>query len=940
MANLSRVPGRVELLCKTMVERVTPVLSNSSAGGADVGDAQTAWQHPPNPGDKSTQSVLRAFASLPASVVLGHLQSSLQGLAEAEANKRLNVAGPNLLTSTKPVPWWRLLLLILPNPFNILLAILAIVSVATPDPNWKTFTILMVMIVISCALRFWQEYRSGIAVIKLQSSVKMGVQVRRQHMSLEKPMGAAVPESKASIHQQELVPGDIVVIQPGLSIPADCLILESACLQISQSSLTGESEPLRKVPSLQFEKFEQEGDSLFDLENIAFMGTSVISGSGLGVVLRTGDDTFIATIMKELKKKRPINSFQRGIRNVTYMLIAFMVTMVPIVLVISGKSTGNWKDAALFSLSVAVGLVPEMLPAIVNANLARGAFLLSKKKAIVKRLDSIQNLGGMSILCSDKTGTLTKDEIALLNYIDCQGNRDSGVFQLAYINAVCQDGHSNNIDAATIKFKSPENNIGIPNYTKVTTIPFTFERRRSSCVIRGPTKKLKLICKGAFEEVSALCTRFRDCTSTLELDREKREWLAQTAHRFSSEGQRVILIASRELSEYQVDGDDIEGDLEHDLTAEGFLTLLDPLKEDAAASVQRLQDLRVDVRILTGDNLPVALNLCRALNLVTHVDEESIQAVTGSDLARLEGTEEFHNVVKSCKVFAKLTPSQKGQVVSSLKREAECVGMLGDGINDCIALRLADVGISVDSGAGVAKDCADVILTEKALDIVADSVTIGRVTYGNTIKYIKMVASSNFGNVFSILIASSWLPFQPMASLQILVQNLLYDFSQLAIPWDRMDEEYLLEPKQWNVRDLLRFIVVLGPTSSTIDMCTFCLGWFYYGIRSTDDPEAVKRFQTHWFMQGLLTQTMIVHLLRTAKIPVIQRRASRILVASTVAIMLIGFSIPYIPVLKTAVKLVRPENSFMGFMVVGLVVYCIEVQLVKMLYIRVFGTWL
>ncbi|KJF61014.1 magnesium-translocating P-type ATPase [Coccidioides immitis RS] len=903
------------------------------------GTTHANWWHMPLAKDSTSPSILRAFASIPPDSALGYMQSCRQGLSQAEADARLKIAGPNVLSSKNPPPWWKLLLLILPNPFTILLVFLAIISVATPQPDWKTFVILMVMILISSAVRFWQEYRSSIAVIKLQSSVSADTKVRRQCPTSGKFLDGT-QTSESTIHVKDIVPGDIVIIRPGLTVPADCLILEASSLYISQSTLTGENEPLRKTPNLQPAKFEKEDPRFFELENIAFMGTSVISGSGLGLVLRTGDDSFIATIMKQLNKKRPVNSFQRGIRNVTYMLIGFMLTMVPIVLGISGKTTGNWGNAALFSLSVAVGLVPEMLPAIVNTNLAKGAFSLSKKKTIVKRLDSIQNLGGMSILCSDKTGTLTKDEITLSDYLDCSGVRNRGVFQLAFINAKCQEIQGTSIDSAIINFQSREP-MQTPPYEAVSEIAFTFERRRSSCIIRGPTKKLKLVCKGAYEEVLALCTSVRDGAKTLSLCAEWHKKLAAQAERLSSDGFRVILVATREVKDSEMGNEDfIEDDLESSLTLEGFLTFLDPPKEDAAASIQRLQRLGVDVRILTGDNMPIALRLCQLLNLVSYVSEGDAQAITGPELARLEGTDQFHDVIRTCKVFAKLSPAQKGQVILSLKANGDCVGMLGDGINDCVALRFADVGISVDSGAGVAKDCADVILTEKGLNIIVDAVTMGRVTYGNTIKYIKMVASSNFGNVFSILIASAWLPFEPMTSLQLLIQNLLYDISQIAIPWDRMDEEYLQEPKKWDAIDLLRFIIVLGPTSSTIDVLTFCLGWFYYNIRTADDPEAVKLFRTHWFLQGLLTQTIIVHLLRTAKIPIIQSRAARAMVASTTIIMAVGFVLPYIPLFQAALRFVNPAATFVGFLAAELLLYCLEVQLVKVIYKRIFKTWL
>ncbi|KAI9764323.1 MAG: hypothetical protein M1840_008541 [Geoglossum simile] len=503
-----------------------------------------------------------------------------------------------------------------------------------------------------------------------------------------------------------------------------------------------------------------------------------------------------------------------------------------------------------------------MLPAIVNANLARGAFRLAKKKAIVKRLDSIQNLGAMSVLCSDKTGTLTNDEISLSHYLNCTGHQEPYVFHLADVNAACQSGDKNAIDSAIINFKLPDHNGAhkadaidgklqgrpLPNYQKISEIPFTFETRRSSCIVKYTTTgKYELICKGAFEETLNLCTHIQTSSGIAPLDTPHRLSLSHRVATLNSNGYRTILIATRQLTADQatLDSDALPA-LETALIAHGLLTFLDPPKPDAAPSIAHLRALGIQVKVLTGDTLGVALSVCRSLNLVVEVDEEGGQAVTGPELARLEGSLEFDEVVRRCVVFAKMTPALKGLVVLSLQKAGECVGMLGDGINDCVALRYADVGISVDSGAGVAKDVAEIILTEKELGIIVECVTTGRFTHGNTIKYIKMVASSNFGNVFSILAASAWLPFQPMTGIQILVQNLLYDISQIAIPWDRVDEEYLAVPRRWDAKELFRFILCLGPLSSTIDICTYCLGWFYYGIR---DPTQAAKFQTHWFLQ-------------------------------------------------------------------------------------------
>ncbi|PHH88453.1 hypothetical protein CDD83_7518 [Cordyceps sp. RAO-2017] len=905
--------------------------------------AGAAWAAlPATARDDTPDSVLTAFASLSAVQALEHLQTGTDGLTAFEADARRAVKGVNVLPTQRPPSWILTLLAAVPNPFNILLFFLAIINISVPERNWASITILLFMITVSIVVRFWQEYRSSVAVFRLQSSITNKLKVRRRDTSSKTLVDGVREPAEVVVMEKDLVPGDIAVLSPGSVVPADCLILEASFLRISQSTWTGENEPVAKVA-------DPEGNkeaTLFDLPNIAFMGTSVISGNGLALVLRTGPDVLIASMAKELKKKRETNAFQKGIRNVSWMLIAFMCVMVPIVLGISGRTTGNWNQAALYSISVAVGLVPEMLPAIVNANLARGAYVLSKMKAIVKRLDSVQNLGAMSILCSDKTGTLTKDEITLCQYLDYAGAENLAVLKLATVDAKVQGSNGNNIDLAILDHRLEDGTgVSVAQYEKVAAIPFTFERRRSACVVRGATGQNLLICKGAFDEVLALCTSVREAGQAVPLDAGRRKALEDRANALNKDGYRVLLVAEKALSRAELDDVDGLHDLDSHMTLEGLLSFIDPPKEDAAESIAQLRDLGVQVKVLTGDSLPVALNVCQSLGLFgpgagDEAAGDDVQAITGPQLAELEDAPDaFDAMVRSCRVFAKLSPQQKALVVGSLRQAGHCVGMLGDGINDCMALRRADVGISVDSGASVAKDCADLILTEKGLGIIVSSVKTGRITHGNTIKYIKMVASSNFGNVFSVLAASAWLPFQPMLSLQLLAQNLLYDISQIAVPWDRVDPEYVQTPKRWNTLDLLRFVVVLGPTSSVIDLLTFVLGWFYYGVQTADDPR-VKMFQAHWFLQGLLTQTLIVHLLRTAKIPFIQSRSTMPLALSTTAIMSIGFAIPWIPAFQRALGFAQPAVTYVGLLAAELVLYCLEVQLVKMVYVRIFKTWL
>ncbi|KAG6119423.1 hypothetical protein E4U13_007695 [Claviceps humidiphila] len=485
--------------------------------------------------------------------------------------------------------------------------------------------------------------------------------------------------------------------------------------------------------------------------------------------------------------------------------------------------------------------------------------------------------------------------------------------------------------------------INTAQYEKVAAIPFNFERRRSACIVKGATRTNLLIVKGAFEEVLRLCSTVRQGGVTVPLDSQRKQMLVTRTDQLNREGYRVLLVAEKKVGEVDLRDEESLQELETDMILEGVLSFIDPPKDDAAQSIAELKDLGVQIKVLTGDALPVAVNVCQRLELIRRDDvteTDDVQAITGPELALLEGTDEFDDVVRTCTVFAKLTPNQKALVVGSLRKAGHCVGMLGDGINDCMALRRADVGISVDSGASVAKDCADLVLTEKGLHIMVASVTTGRLTHGNTIKYIKMVTSSNFGNVFSMLAAAAWLPFTPMLSVQLLLQNLLYDISQIAIPWDSVDPEYLKTPKSWKTWDLLRFVVVLGPTSSVIDILTFTLNWFYYGVKTVDNEEAVRLAQTHWFLQGLLTQTLIVHLLRTAKMPFIQSRATVPLALSTSTIMIIGFVITWIPPIQRALHFAQPSPTFVGFLVAELLLYCVEVQIVKMIYIKIFKTWL
>jgi Mg2+-importing ATPase len=624
-------------------------------------------------------------------------------------------------------------------------------------------------------------------------------------------------------------------------------------------------------------------------------------------------------------------------------MIGFMALMVPTVWIIRGALSKDWGSATFYSLSVAVGLVPEMLPAILNTNLARGSRRLAKKGAIVKTLNAVQNLGSMTVLCCDKTGTLTKDKATLESAEDCLGNKSLEVLKLAYTNALHQSGTKNDIDNAILQTRT--DSLGEKGLLGecISEVPFDFERRRASTLFaRKTSDQATLVCKGAFEEVISLCTKIHIGRKVVDLQEATRGRLLKHVHAYNDDGYRVLAVATRILLKESLDTE-VERDVENDMILEGLLKFLDPPRDDAEGAITKLQDLGVEIKILTGDNVRIALKLCRSLQIVSgDVEAQApLRAVTGPELAQLSASD-FHAAIAEASVLAKLTPTQKDAVIRSLKEGGRCVGMVGDGINDCIALSVADVGISVNNAVSVAKDCAAIILTEKRLRTVVSAIRIGRTTRGNTMKYIKMVASSNFGNVLSLLVASAWLPYQPMTPLQVVLQNLLYDLSQMAIPWDTMDAEYLASPHSWAMWDTLRFVMCLGPTSSVIDVTTFLISWFYFGVRTADDTAGIAQAQSHWFLQGLLTQVLIVHVLRTAKVPFVKSssRAPGPLAFTTLAVAGIGLAIPFIPPLGQALAMGFPAKEFIGLLVAEILGYCLLVQVVKMVYVRLVGRWL
>ncbi|CAM6030359.1 unnamed protein product [Sphagnum balticum] len=883
------------------------------------------------------QSTLSINAASDGPTAVARLDSTYEGLDEQTAKVRLVEFGPNVLSHKSRATWWWILWNAFFHPFNMILLVLAAISGATSDTS--TLSIMVVMVVLSVGLRFWQELTSTQAASKLSELVQCRSTVLRRRNSSE-------PGSEMEINQKDVVPGDIVVLSSGDLIPGDVRLLTSKDMFVSQSSLTGECMPVEKHAEL----MEEKGTPLLELRNICLMGTNVLSGSGTAVVLSTGDKTYISTISSVLSQRAPVNAFQQGVRRVSYLLICFMLAMVPIVIVLSGLTTKHWGSSLLFGISVAVGLTPEMLPMIVNANLARGAKAMASQKCIVKRLDAIQNLGAMDILCTDKTGTLTNDHVVMIQYLDCHEASSLHVLQFAYLNAFFQTGLKNLLDKAIIEFGDSAVYLGMSNYAtlkweKIDEIPFDFERRRLSVILeeKGPgydpsnDKKRIMVTKGALEEMLNACSwvqESNDESSLTLLTDDKRTQLLTVGEKLNIDGLRVLVVATKILplkgfEDFSVISNRKLEFAESDMVFQGFLAFLDPPKDSAKDALRMLAQKSVRVKVMTGDTLAVAVKVCRDVGIPTE------HVVTGPELLLME-KEEFNATVLQATILAKLTPTQKLDVIQALKVGAHTVGFLGDGINDAPALKGADVGISVDTATSVAKDAADIILLQRDLNVLVDGVHRGRITHGNSIKYIKMAASSNFGNVFSILIASAWLPFDPMRPIHILTQNLLYDISQISIPWDKMDAHFTEVPHQWSAKGIGMFMVCMGPISSIFDITTFLTMWYYYGCQT--DARA-SEFQTAWFIEGLLTQTLVIHMLRTERIPFFQEIAALPVLILTTIIVGIGIAIPWTPIGK-AERMTHLPASYFGFVALFVLSYCILVQFVKFLYIRKFKSWL
>ncbi|WP_103669403.1 magnesium-translocating P-type ATPase [Pseudanabaena sp. BC1403] len=874
---------------------------------------------------KDSSASLISIAQSNVDEVLHLFETELEGLSEPEAKQRLDKYGLNEIAREKKIAWYVQLLKTVTNPLSLLLIVLAIVSLFTGSTT--AALIIFIMVLFGGLLRFSQEFKSNKAAEKLREMVSAKATVNRKNDSQNDKRETASPSKDvkaitkgAEIEVKLLVPGDIIFLSAGDMIPADIRLIEAKDLFLSQSTLTGESLPAEKHVDLS----DRNEKNPLELANLCFMGTAVVSGSGTAVVVETGGHTYLASLAKTVSGSKPRTSFNKGVNGVTMLLLRFMLVMAPLVFLINGIFKKNWVEAFTFGLSVAVGLAPEMLPVIVTANLAKGAIAMSDKKVIVKNIDAIQDFGSMNILCTDKTGTLTQDKIVLQRHLDPYGQESTDVLKYAYLNSFYQTGLKNLLDIAVLEHDQELESLEIEkNYQKFDEIPFDFVRRRMSVVIEEMGKQHVLICKGAVEEVLKVCTQLKVHDRVEVMDDAARTKVADLQKSLNSDGLRVIAVAYKVMptdqAHYAIND-------ESDLILLGNIAFLDPPKDSAAEAIKALKRSGVDVKILTGDNEIITQKICKDVGLPVQ------NVLLGSDIEALSD-DKLAEVAATTTIFAKFSPTQKAKVIQVLRKKGLVVGYMGDGINDAAALREADVGISVDTAVDIAKEAADIILLEKNLLILESGVMEGRRTFANIIKYIRMGTSSNFGNMFSVLGASALLPFLPMQPVQILINNLLYDFSQTGIPFDDVDREDLAKPPQWKIDNIQRFMIFIGPISSVFDYATYALMWFVFGA-TTRDNQAL--FQTGWFVESLMTQTLIVHVIRTSKIPFFQSRASLPMLMITATIMGIGLYLPFSPIASSLGFVPLPAVYFVWLAFI-LTSYCILTQFVKTWFIKKYG---
>ena len=863
------------------------------------------------------EEILTNYAHMQKEDLFLDLNSKEEGLTYDECEIRLEEVGKNIIVTKKQKNKFFRLLDSVINPFNLILIVIAIVTLFTDvilapkgEKDFLTVVIILLLVIVSSTIAFVQNEKSNNAAEQLSKLVTNNATVLRNGVWEE-------------ILMEEIVPGDIVKLSAGDMIPADVRFLRTKDTFVAQAALTGESHPVEKYDVIRKENFE----SVTDLDNIGFMGSNIISGSALAIVLKTGNNTYFGSMSKSLSGDKAIKSFERGVNSISKLLIRLTLLMVPIVFLINGFIKEDWGQSLLFAISIAVGLTPEMLPVIMTTTLAKGALSMSKHKVIVKSLGTIQSFGEMDILCTDKTGTLTEDKIVLEKYMNLHGDDDTRVLRHAFLNSYFQTGLKNLIDLAIINRATDKGfDSLIENYTKVDEIPFDFSRRRMSVVLIDKNEKRQLITKGAVEEMLEICSFVEIDGKVLPMSEEYKKYAMSTYEKHNNDGLRILAVAQKnEVPKEHVFGVKDESEM----VLIGFIGFLDPPKQSAKSAIEKLREHGVRTIILTGDSEGVTAKVCSEIN----IDAERI--ILGNEVENFTD-EELKEVLETYDVYAKLSPNQKQRIVKVLQENGHTVGFMGDGINDAPALHQADVGISVDNAVDIAKETADIILLEKDLMVLEEGVVEGRKTFGNIMKYIKMAASGNFGNMIAVIIASIFLPFLPMLPVQLLTQNLLNDFSQIGMAFDDVDEEYLAKPQKWDSKGVRNFTFIMGPLSSIFDILTFIVLWYIIGANT---QELAPLFQAGWFVFGTISQVLVIYVIRTQKVAFLESRPAKPLFISPIIVTIVALIIGFTNV-GVAIDLHRLPIKFMLWLALLSFAYMLSAEIVKKIYIKKFGEWI
>ena len=863
-------------------------------------------------------------------------QVNLEGITEEEVKKRQTSYGKNQIKQAKPKKWYHYLWESFRSPFNLILMGITIVLIytdviLTSPPNYANIIVVITLMLVSTLLEFFEVFKSNKAAEKLKKLVAVKTTVLREG-------------KEKKVFLDDITVGDIIILSAGDLIPADLRIIDEKDLYVVQSSLTGESEAVRKLATSELKSIEKI-DDITDLDTICFMGTNVMSGTAKGVVIKIADDTYFGKVAESIEEAKPKTNFQKGIESVSKLLIRFMLVLIPITFLINAFKHDSLV-AFTFAVAIAIGITPLLLPVILSSSLAKGAVNMSKKKTIVKRLDSIQSFGAMNILCTDKTGTLTEDRIVLEKYLNLEGEEDKAILKTAFLNSYFQTGLEGNIDEAIIKRVEQE---GLKDfkkqYQKIDEIPFDFSRRKLSVILKNKEGQIQMITKGAVEEILASCTQMQEKDGSVRpINTQAKQNIKKMTKELNENGLRVIAICTKNIEEEDIPlieknepkvgnqkGKNTHYNFtkndEQKMTLVGFVGFLDPPKKSAKEEIERLNRDGIRVMVLTGDNEYVTKAICQKVNINTD------KIVLGSKIDKISDTA-LARLLKKTNVYAKLSPIQKARIVRVLKEHGNIVGYMGDGINDAPSLNNAEVGISVDTAVDITKETADIILLKKNLNVLTDGVIEGRKTFGNLLKYIKMAVSFNFGEVLSILIASIFLPFFPITPIQLLVQSLLYDIGQLSIPYDNVDHEYLVKPKKWDMKGIKKFMLWMGPTSSIFDLTIFALLWFGFGIREA------ALFQTIWFSYGVVSNLVGLHIIRTAKTPFVQSNASKAVYATSIILSIVAIIIPF-TALGRMIGLVAIPIQYIFIIIIGIpILYCLVATIVKKEYIKKYGEWL